>query len=49
MVKKHTVPYDEIIIGKPGVVDGFYVDDKAIRPNEFLNLTYKQIKKLVDQ
>tara|TARA_B100000941_G_C27980475_1_gene290785 strand:- start:43 stop:408 length:366 start_codon:yes stop_codon:yes gene_type:complete len=49
-LKKYDVPYDEIIIGKPWCGDeGFYVDDKAIRPNEFLNLTYKQIIELVDK
>ena len=47
-LNKHNVPYDEIIVGKPWCgTEGFYVDDKAIRPDEFVNLTYKEIKKLV--
>lgn len=34
---RHQVPYDEIHVGKPWCGnDGFYVDDKAIRPSEFL-------------
>ncbi|HEB7544029.1 TPA: HAD-IIIC family phosphatase [Campylobacter coli] len=47
-LKKHDVPYDEIIIGKPWCgYEGFYVDDKAIRPSEFINLGYEQIKELL--
>lgn len=39
---------DEIIIGKPWCgYDGFYVDDKAIRPSEFTSLNYEQIKELL--
>lgn len=45
---KNNVPYDEIYIGKPWCgFDGFYVDDKSIRPNEFVNLSYDEIKKLL--
>ena len=46
-LKKHNVPYDEIYVGKPWCGhEGFYVDDKAIRPDEFATLTYEQIKRL---
>ena len=31
--EKYDVPYDEIIIGKPWAA--MYVDDKALRPEEF--------------
>jgi len=45
---KHEIPYDEIHYGKPWQgKDGFYVDDKTIRPNEFLNLSYQEIMELV--
>ena len=45
---EHKVPYDEVIIGKPWPgKDGFYIDDKSIRPDEFLNLTSKQISHLL--
>lgn len=47
-LQRHEVPYDEIYIGKPWCGhEGFYVDDKAIRPDEFASLTYEQIKALV--
>lgn len=45
---KHNVPYDEIYVGKPWCgFEGFYVDDKAIRPDEFLNLSYDEICQLI--
>ena len=45
---ENEVPYDEIFMGKPWCgFDGFYVDDKSIRPNEFKELTYQQIKELL--
>lgn len=45
---KHNVPYDEIIVGKAWCgFDGFYVDDKAIRPSEFINLSFDEIKALL--
>ncbi|EBU3698818.1 capsular biosynthesis protein, partial [Salmonella enterica] len=38
------IPYDEIYVGKPWCgYEGFYVDDKAIRPSEFINYTYDEI------
>lgn len=43
----HEVPYDEIYVGKPWCGhEGFYVDDRAIRPNEFTALSYDEIKTL---
>lgn len=45
---KHDVPFDEIIIGKPWCSDGFYVDDKAIRPAEFVSLQIEDILELID-
>lgn len=45
---KHEIPYDELYVGKPwGGKGGFYVDDKAIRPDEFLTLTYDEVIALV--
>jgi capsule biosynthesis phosphatase len=45
---RHGVPYDEIHVGKPWCgEEGFYVDDKAIRPSEFLTLSYEQIQRLI--
>ncbi|KGI55217.1 capsular biosynthesis protein [Campylobacter sp. MIT 97-5078] len=45
---KHNVPYDEIVVGKVWCgFEGFYVDDKAIRPSEFTNLSFGEIKALL--
>lgn len=45
---KHNVPFDEVYIGKPWCgFDGFYIDDKAIRPSEFVNHTYDEILTLL--
>jgi capsule biosynthesis phosphatase len=49
-LKAHDVPYDEIHVGKPWCgTDGFYVDDRAVRPREFLSLSLDQIKALIGQ
>lgn len=46
-LNRHEVPYDEIYIGKPWCGhEGFYVDDRSIRPDEFAKLSYEQIKTL---
>lgn len=45
---KNEVPYDEIIVGKPWCgFDGWYIDDKAIRPSEFLNMTQDEIEEML--
>lgn len=47
---KHGIPYDEIHVGKPWCGhEGFYVDDKAIRPSEFANLSYDEIMDLLSK
>jgi capsule biosynthesis phosphatase len=47
-LKKYEVPFDEVIVGKPWCGnDGFYVDDKSIRPSEFANLNLGQIQELI--
>lgn len=48
-LEKHNVPFDEIYVGKPWCGnDGFYVDDKTIRPDEFITKSYEEIKKIID-
>jgi len=48
-LERNKVPYDEIIVGKPWPsFGGFYVDDKAIRPNEFVDLSYSEIQNLIN-
>lgn len=45
---KHKVPYDEIYTGKPWCgIDGFYVDDRALRPDEFVQLSVEEIRELL--
>ena len=45
---QHNVPYDEIYVGKPWCgMEGFYVDDRSIRPDEFVNLSFEEIKNLM--
>lgn len=42
------VPYDEILFGKPWPrTKGFYIDDRAIRPDEFLRLSEQEIHQLL--
>lgn len=47
---KWEVPFDEILFGKPWPrKKGFYIDDRAIRPDEFLRLTEEEIHRLLGQ
>jgi capsule biosynthesis phosphatase len=49
-LEKHDVPYDEIHVGKPWCgFEGFYVDDKSIRPSEFASMNYDEIKDLLSK
>lgn len=46
-LKRHDVPYDEIHVGKPWPGEGgFYVDDRSIRPDEFVQLSHAEIMTL---
>lgn len=46
-LKKWDIPYDEIVYGKvwPGK-KGFYVDDRTVRPDEFLNKTPEELEEI---
>lgn len=45
---RYNIPFDEIYVGKPWCgLEGFYVDDKAIRPNELVGLSYNEIQHLI--
>lgn len=47
-LERHDVPFDEIHVGKPWCgEEGFYVDDKAIRPSELRGLSYDEIRALL--
>lgn len=44
-LKKWDIPYDEIIFGKPWPGHkGFYVDDRTVRPYEFLNHSLEELE-----
>ena len=44
------IPYDEIVYGKPWPGhEGFYVDDRAVRPDEFLTHTPEELKEICDR
>lgn len=46
-LKKWNIPFDEIIFGKPWPGhEGFYVDDRTIRPDEFLTKTPAELKQI---
>lgn len=47
---KWEVPYDEILFGRPWPRKrGFYIDDRTVRPDEFLSLTEEEIQELLRQ
>lgn len=42
---EHNIPFDEIHVGKPWCGhEGFYIDDRAIRPSEFISMSLEQIQ-----
>ena len=47
---KWDIPYDEIIYGKvwPGH-KGFYIDDRSVRPDEFLQYSPEELTKICSQ
>lgn len=47
-LSRNDVPFDEVIVGKPWCGEGgFYVDDKAVRPDEFARLSLDEIYELI--
>lgn len=48
-LNRYNIPYDDIIVGKVWCDEGFYVDDKAIRPSEFVNLSEEEILKIINE
>ena len=47
-LEKWDIPYDELHVGKPWCGKGFYVDDRAIRPSEFLAWTEEEILQRIE-
>lgn len=49
-LEKWKIPYDEILFGKPWPGHlGYYVDDRTIRPSEFLKYTPEQLEKICEK
>lgn len=47
---KWDVPYDEILFGKPWPrKKGFYIDDRTVRPDEFLSMSEEGIQQMLGQ
>ena len=48
-LNKYQVVFDEVVVGKPWCGHGgFYVDDRAIRPDEFARMSLEEVSKLID-
>lgn len=46
----HQIPYHEVHMGKPWPGDnGFYIDDRAVRPREFLECSLTELDALCDR
>jgi capsule biosynthesis phosphatase len=49
-LRRHEIPHDEVHVGKPWAgSDGFYVDDRAVRPAEFLALSADEIAERIER
>jgi capsule biosynthesis phosphatase len=47
-LSRHGIPFDELVVGKPWCgTEGFYVDDRAVRPDEFASLDPAALLKLI--
>lgn len=47
---KWEIPYDEIVYGKPWPGHhGFYVDDRTVRPSEFLDKSVEELDEIVER
>lgn len=43
-LRRWDIPFDELHVGKPWPGEsGFYVDDRAVRPAEFLTMSYEAL------
>lgn len=49
-LKKWDIPYDEIIYGKPWAgKHGIYVDDRTVRPDEFLHHSPEELERICEE
>ena len=48
-LEKWNIPFDEIFYGKPWPGHkGFYIDDRSVRPNEFLKYSLEDLAKICE-
>jgi capsule biosynthesis phosphatase len=46
----HEIPYDELHFGKPWCGhDGYYIDDRAVRPREFVENSLEQLNFMIER
>jgi len=49
-LEKWEIPYDEIIYGKPWPGHkGFYIDDRSVRPDEFLKYSVEELNEICNK
>lgn len=47
---EHDIPFDELHLAKPWPGrQGFYIDDRSIRPREFLEHSFEELEALVER
>lgn len=47
---EHDIPFDELHLAKPWPGrQGFYIDDRAVRPREFVELELEELNALVER
>lgn len=47
---EHDIPFDELHFAKPWAGrQGFYIDDRAVRPREFVKLSFEELNALLDR
>lgn len=47
---KHEIPFDELHMAKPWPgKQGFYIDDRAVRPREFVEMDFDALNALVER
>lgn len=49
-LNRHAIPFDELVVGKPWCgTEGFYVDDRAVRPDEFATMSPEALQQLINK
>lgn len=49
-LEKWNIPYDEILFGKPWPGHhGFYVDDRSVRPDEFISHSLEELENICSE